>query len=280
MRPITEARPIPGPQDALPGQEPQEAQPLREPQPPIREKKLFFVVAADGRWIVRSYEVAHAAFADHVREPGRPLGYLFLDKLFQLTVPVPRLGSQLQVQYLAGMLNTEVQPRAPNPELKQRVLESKTEDEVIDALSAASPEERIEVAPIAVWHLSKPRVTAETEHVLQAYAHMLDPNPRSMKRFLLAYSIARAVRTVEGSAVSRDSLARWTILRIRWPELAEHLRREPDAIAESSRDTLPQALRELMANAGVRDVLRQLTSQSIREATETGASAGQRWASE
>ena len=45
-------------------------------------KAPYFVVAADGRWIRASYEKAYSTFVDEVKEPGRPLGYLFLDKAF------------------------------------------------------------------------------------------------------------------------------------------------------------------------------------------------------
>jgi hypothetical protein len=40
-----------------------------------------------------------------VAEPGRPLGYLFLDKLFQLSIPVPMLNAQRQQAYMRELLH-------------------------------------------------------------------------------------------------------------------------------------------------------------------------------
>lgn len=235
--------------------------------------KLFFVVAADGRWIRTSYEIAHAPFLEVVREPGRPLGYLFLDKLFQLTVPVPQLNRELRASFLANLLNAPSDAsgdgEASVPELKARLDSSTSEDEVVAVLDSAPLEARAALAPQAVEQLSEPGVAAHTEHVLQTYADLLDPNPRSMKRFLLAYSINRAVRTVEGSAVNRDPLARWTILTLRWPELAERLRRDPELI-EDDRYGLPQELQEMLDDGSVHDVAGPLTPESIRASMGPG----------
>src|SRR5262249_26078185 len=64
----------------------------------------YFVIAADGAWIRRSYELAHERMAQAVAEPGRPLGYLFLAKIFQLTLPMPSLSAQHQADYFRVLL--------------------------------------------------------------------------------------------------------------------------------------------------------------------------------
>jgi hypothetical protein len=51
-----------------------------------------------------------------------------------------------------------------------------------------------------------------------------------MKRFVMAYSIARAVSVAEGNVVDLEPLALWTILKLRWPLLAEHLQAEPEDV--------------------------------------------------
>jgi hypothetical protein len=79
--------------------------------------------------------------------------------------------------------------------LRKSVEESTSEAEVVEALRQASPLARRIVAEDAVDRLSAQEVEAATEHVLQPFARLLDPNPRSMKRFLNSYSMLRAVRT-------------------------------------------------------------------------------------
>ena len=68
---------------------------------------VHFVIAADGAWIRKSYEIAFEQFSASVGEPGQPLGYLFLDKLFQLHVPVPALDAVRQHDYLSRLLRTD-----------------------------------------------------------------------------------------------------------------------------------------------------------------------------
>jgi hypothetical protein len=51
-----------------------------------------------------------------------------------------------------------------------------------------------------------------------------------LKRFVIAYSMLRAVRTAEGWVVGVGPLALWTILQTRWPTLANHLQYEPEAV--------------------------------------------------
>jgi hypothetical protein len=58
----------------------------------------YFVVAADGSWVRASYQRRYEDFKGSVGEPGRPLGYLFLDKLFQLTVRVPAVSERELVE--------------------------------------------------------------------------------------------------------------------------------------------------------------------------------------
>jgi hypothetical protein len=240
--------------------------------------ETYFVVAADGAWIRTSYEVAYQTFASSVAEPGRPLGYLFLDKLFQLTVPVPTLSLQAQDVYLKALLHTTdaavaesaVQAEARN--VRRNVQESTSEGEVVEALRQASPSVRHLVAEAAVDRLSAPEVETATEHVLQRFAPLIDPNPRSMKRFLNSYSVLRAVRTLEGNTVASEPLALWTILQTRWPSLADYLRRHPEAIEYAGKtehsDTVPQPLRPLFDMAEFQRLLEfssvPLTAEDIR----------------
>jgi hypothetical protein len=194
----------------------------------------YFVVAADGSWLRTSYEKHYAEFQGAVAEPGRPLGYLFLDKLFQLTVTVPRVASPEKARYLRGLLRTSADGAAAPGDVarvREQIRGSRTDEEVISALQTASPAAQRALAPEAVERLSAPAVEEATEHALQAFADLLDPNPRAMKRFVNAYGIARVVLTLESTLVSSDTLALWTILRSRWPMLAEQLAREPELVA-------------------------------------------------
>lgn len=205
-----------------------------------------FVVSADGAWIRTSYELAYERFSEAVATPGQPLGYLFLDKFFQLRVPVPAIDAVRQQNYLRELLSGPAVRRQELDEEEARVRaqigRSVTEAQVVDAFRSASAEVRDRVAGTALDKLTTPEAIAATEHSLQRFAPLLPPNPRSMKRFVNAYSALRAVRLLEANAVRVESLALWTIIEIRWPSLADHLRVRPESIS-----LLGQPVEELSA---------------------------------
>jgi hypothetical protein len=109
---------------------------------------------------------------------------------------------------------------------------------------------------------------------------MLSPNPRSTKLFLNTYTIVRAVRTLEGITVDGDTLALWTIIRIRWPGIAHFLERNPDAakgILEPlwCSDLFPLELQETARSEELRSVAGHheggpLTAAAIRHCCGTG----------
>jgi hypothetical protein len=120
---------------------------------------------------------------------------------------------------------TEGPPRTPGPKrkaaddpkdteqaIRERLRNSTTETQIVETLRQASPEVRDRVADAAVERLSAPEVEEATEHTLQRFAPLLQPNPRSMKRFVNTYSILRTIRTLEGIPVPSDPLALWTIM--------------------------------------------------------------------
>jgi len=199
------------------------------------------VVAADGRWIRTSYEQEHAAFADAVAEPGRALGYLFLAKIFQLTVEVPSISPHRQDAFLRRLLRSSGN-RAGSDEggaqevatkvaaVAQQVAGSTSEAETLAAYDQAEAPVRAAVAEKVVAKLAEAQIERSTEHALERFAPLLEPNPRAMKLFVNAYGVARALQILEDNVVARDPLALWTILGTRWPGLVDYVRAHPEAI--------------------------------------------------
>jgi hypothetical protein len=65
---------------------------------------VTYVVAADSRWIRDCFEEEYKTFLDVPTEAGRPLGYHFLEKTFQLSADVPRLTDRFRRRYFEGLL--------------------------------------------------------------------------------------------------------------------------------------------------------------------------------
>jgi WD40 repeat protein len=243
-----------------------------------------FVVAADGRWIRASYEQQYEGFMEAVSEPGQPLGYLFLDKVFQLTIDVPVVRTLRKSSYLNELLGGR-DDRTPDVGAATKVdadgsallavAEGQDQREIVEAVGKAPVAERSHAAAAAVARLSEPSVESATEHELQKFSDLLAPNPRAMKRFINAYSMALSSALLEDRAPDPDAVALWTLVRQRWPELADHLRDNPET-AESFHSEepvgsqLPDELRKLAESAPVRAVMTYapgLDRETIRRLT-------------
>jgi hypothetical protein len=216
---------------------------LRDAPVPVNSKQraTAVMVAADAAWLHRAFDQQYDGFGPAVAEPGKPLGYLFCDKIFQLVVSMPGLGEVGQAEFLTALLTGAVPDsdrRGDDADLREasRLIDaSGSEAEVLEVLESVEQPAREQLGPQAVAALTRPDVAQQTaEHTLARFAALLPPNPRSMKRFINDYSMARAVRTLEGDPVPVDALAQWTVLRTRWPALAAHLAERPEAATNPS----------------------------------------------
>ncbi|UOZ09359.1 P-loop NTPase fold protein [Amycolatopsis sp. WQ 127309] len=250
----------------------------------IEVSAAYFVVAADGAWLRKSYENAFPSFLDSVSTPGNSLGYLFLDKLFQLTVPVPVPSASARVRYLERLLG--ITDSSGNEELareiedgREALVEADDESEILEIINSASAFARDRLAGEAAVLLSTPQARARAEHALSKFLPLLHSNPRNIKRFLNTYNVLRSVRTLEQNTVPSDVLALWTILRVRWPSIADHLEAAPDAILglidpQWASGCLPPALHHLAADSDLRAVVLHpvggpLTADLIRQCSGT-----------
>ncbi len=236
----------------------------------FRDVDVTYVVASDRRWVYASYEKTYETFAPAVAEPGRPLGHLFLEKIFQLSTSVPRMSVLNQSQYWRYLIQNEQavdkeEMAAARTDAQRRLAELGTEQEVLADLenTADSPLYEQALREGAAVRLSEADVLAETEHRLLRFAPLLEPNPRSMKRFVNGYGILRVIDTLRGgSPISAEALALWTIITLRWPLLADHLEEHPEMVSHILSDDklpedtdVPESLRRLVRDREVRRVI-------------------------
>ncbi|WP_439379986.1 P-loop NTPase fold protein [Amycolatopsis lexingtonensis] len=245
----------------------------------------YFVVAADGAWLRRSYEDAFPSFHDCVPAPGSSLGHLFLDKIFQLTVPVPAPSARARAGYLDQLLHVADPISAER--IRREVEAGKAELDRVDdeaailrVVSAASPPAREELAGRAALALVAPLTRARTDHALSKFLPLLEANPRTIKKFLNTYNVLRSVRTLEQNTVPSDVLALWTILRVRWPSVADLLEASPEAIRGIveplwASECLPPGMHQLAVDASLRAVVLcpeggPLTANTVRQCSGSG----------
>jgi peptidoglycan hydrolase-like protein with peptidoglycan-binding domain len=209
--------------------------------PPVDKRLPALVVLAvgDHRWLRAAYEHTYAVFSPYVSEPGRPLGHLFLDKLFQVRVELPHLSPAQVESYLGFLLG--VTPEVGEPEeaeaVQTRIREAPARtgtgatslDNEVSTLVAETTslpvEKRQELVRTALEvRRTDTRRAVRERHLLEQYGELLEPNPRATKRFLMAYNLAYATRLCELADFEPDTLALWTVLATRWPALADWVR--------------------------------------------------------
>lgn len=248
----------------------------------FRKAPVAYVVAADRNWVCTSYEKAYADFVDRIREPGRPLGHLFLEKIFQLSISVPTLSRSIQKEYWDRLLlsgGAEERSNVEHMRMTHRETLAKlhSDQDVRQHLdSIADVVERRVAGGLAFSRLQDEDLRKQREHFLQGYSDIVEPNPRAMKRLLNAYGFKLGFEMMGGVSTSPDSLVRWTIMELRWPLLAEYLAKHPDKIDSVCNGPAPEDLdddlAELIGNAAIKTVAGDLDQDIIRSLTggETG----------
>lgn len=234
----------------------------------LRSAPVVYIVAGDRKWICSSFEKRYADFCGEIGAPGRPLGYLFLDKVFQLSTSVPQLSAERQGEYWRHLLDrtdarsaqAEREERAALEAESAREMKGKTrhediQQEIEKAEEGSLKQEALRAA--AAKQITSPEAIAAAEHRLQPFAHLLEANPRSMKRLVNAYGLNHARAFLEGRDVSVEALARWTIIELRWPLLADYVGRNWREIANGTLrvDAFPAPIRDLLVDLEVRDVI-------------------------
>ncbi|HZI19704.1 MAG TPA: P-loop NTPase fold protein [Pyrinomonadaceae bacterium] len=260
------------------------------------DPRIFYVIAADRRWLHVCFEKSYSDFSDAVREPGRRLGSLFLEKAFELSVSVPRVSPEVRERYwrhlvtgAGSKLGKEMEEA--RAEAAADFEEARTESEVFELLRepasvGADPLREHVRMGAAVRRLASHEMDASAEQFLQRFAPLLEPNPRAMKRLVNAYTVLRDAALLAGVDVLGDldvrkQLALWAIVSLRWPMLEEYLEQHPEEIdliregryAESG----GEALKHLMASPEVGAVFRGdhvgvgLRSETVRSIIGVGA---------
>jgi hypothetical protein len=205
---------------------------------------IVFVTAGDGRWISRAFEKTYAEIVPQSlsSSSGRPLGALFLEKIFQFSAQVPDMPSALRKQFWINLLlRTDARKSVADTEATQQIGALRSEQDILAAVAAVDPNKDLAKASAlrdaAVRRLAEPdMIEKASKHVLQEFETLVESNPRAMKRQVMAYGMARASDLASFRNTPQTVLAAWSILSLRWPVLAGWLQENPDRISYATAD--------------------------------------------
>jgi hypothetical protein len=241
----------------------------------------YCFVAADGQWLRSSFE-NHYQGSRLTEVPGRPLGYLFLEKVFQLHVRLPTIPKDTQEMFYASLL--QERSGATLPDAAQRALiddakaatnQARSTSELRQAAEVvkniADQQEQLAARGRIAVRLAELLADNDYDNELLPFAKYLEPNPRSMKLFINHVGIQQSLRALEGVNVSTAALALWSVVETRWPVLADDLRQHPEHLAPDA-DDVPRLIRKLMGRPEVCEVLHghpdcELNPKLVRQCT-------------
>jgi hypothetical protein len=223
---------------------------------------IAFVVAADRRWLCDSYLHAYKDFEHSAREPGRPFGLMFVDKVFDIMLRIPTVPAAAAQRTSEGHKSTpsETPFRGLTSEscvraaLREEERALQPEGQYQSRIPAPVPQLRI----YAVEQLAEIEIAGEprqrrqcrvTARHLDELLAALDPGTAVQRQLDVAYCVKRTTLLLAGHEVDDDHdaiyrLGLWTILQLKWPLLAEHLTRHPTDIQHLGHDTAPERIDE------------------------------------
>ena len=242
---------------------------LESVQTLLNHQKIFYVIAADQRWLFAAFEQTYKEFKDSIKEPGKKIGYLFLEKIFQLSVSIPSIPNEARQAYLDYLLGqgSEKKVEERRKEIEQEFSEVESEQELVDVIQAPTTNdfEKVIRRDVAVAQSAKIEIQKATKHFLSDFAHLMEPNPRAMKRLVTYYGVIRAAAISNDESIvsdinKRKQLALWAIVRLRWPLLADYLEEYPEYLKNYVSGRMNKDIHgdviELIKDKDVRGVMR------------------------
>lgn len=200
---------------------------------------VLYVVAADRDWIVSAYGQVYKDFAGDVSKPGQPLGHLFVEKIFQLSVTLPDLGSADRDQLLDALLgDAEPEPQAAAEPFLVQIAESGGDIGRLSAIvrSAKAAGAGPRVGQAAFTALQSEEGQTEIRHILRDYVDVMDPNPRALKRLVNDYTYRQGFLFLAGEDVPSQPLIHWSILNQRFPYAAAEIAADASLLTKSARE--------------------------------------------
>jgi len=225
-----------------------------------KDRKVLYIVAGDKNWICNCFECHYEKFNNVVNEPAQKLGYLFLEKAFQLSIRLPHISEKTKQDYWNYILfpngsnsnnidkseieRTEEESLKLKQEFKTKYKkEDYAKPEQYEEIGAELGLSDTEVTDMALETLNEDQ--EDIKHVLQNHYNLIESNPRSIKRLANQYNVYRDTLIAERKSFNSDKLFRWLVLQNVYPLYVELVEKKLEIINEGD---LPKELVELRSN--------------------------------
>jgi len=204
----------------------------------FKDRKVLFVVAADRHWICQCFENHYSKYNEVAKQPAQKLGYLFIEKAFQLSIRLPKISNKTKEEYWSFILNTRIEQKnntvTLDEKLKKEVITKieteKNKDQYFDPkyLEKIQKEYNLNSNDALDAVLQVIDSNAEDiKHRLKNHHTLIATNPRSIKRLANEYTMYRNILVSERKEFNRDKLFRWLILSNKYPQFTDWLESNP-----------------------------------------------------
>jgi hypothetical protein len=214
-----------------------------------------FIIGMDSQAVAASIEAKYKdlkeCYYDSFDSTGLTLGQRFLEKIIQINFRIPRADKDMMVSFvdahLGGPLSGSSGPpnkKTPEKEVKEVVelidaetKRGKSPDEAIDAVQKARPEASQEVIKEARMRRNAEKLfenSDDVRHSIYGAVPYLGSNPRKIKRFINLFRLMALIANRRGlldrKIIRLDSLAKWVVITMRWPQMIEILASDQDFV--------------------------------------------------
>lgn len=196
----------------------------------FNDQRIFYLVAADKKWISTCFHNSYKDIAEHIENKERPTGHLFIEKLFQISIGLPAVSNTIKQKYVGRLLG--IRPTSGqnnNEDLSATEIQVIQKAESFSDFSSLDMKKSKVVEEVMFKSISTD-FDKDIEHRLQKYIDYLDPNPRFMKLLINSYGINVVVAMASGLELDDfdyEHIAVWSILSLRYPALAQELTDSP-----------------------------------------------------
>ena len=228
---------------------------LKSPAPEMQPTPLVAVfVAAERRWICESYVHVYEEFQESAREPGRPFGLAFVDKVFDFVLELPTVPAAASMDDESDAeIQVSHQIRTATSELVIRTLVAAAERDRAEGTGVTRPLYALRVN--AVERLgelevqSDERMCFDTARHLEALVDKVGANPAVLEQLRTAYCVHRTGQLLGGHLIDDDPdaihrLGLWTMLDVRWPILRQRLAEHPHEVEDLRARRVPEGVGE------------------------------------
>ena len=206
------------------------------------DRRVIFMVAADRVWVSSCFNEVYGN-NDNKETITSTKGYLFIEKIFQLSFSLPSVSEEVKKKYINRLLSPIGEEPISEPDAQevedaaQAEMEEANNEEELAKIKARMMDRGLEqemLERLAQQVASTDRFRESRAHNLNRFASLMDSNPRNIKLLINAYGIYIRLYQVEGEELEfgalHDVIALWSILNIRFPRMAEVIEKDLDLL--------------------------------------------------